>query len=383
MRHYALLNSLITNKNIKPLIMATKYLITLTPHEKFFFGGERTFGDTNAHYLVVSRYFPQQTALLGLLRHQLLVQSNDPQIFADNKIQDPQLAKKLIGEKSFTINGKFDFGKIKSLSPVFITRNSDDTKEYYFPANREYVWKEKFDDECNKEQGWLTVNPVKEETEKGRQLNGKPLIKLENYNPKYDMPDLLINRSGIKYSYDDVFIEHKQVGIRKDYNGKTDEKAFYVQTFWKMKKGYGFSFIAELDFDLKSNHNVVFGGEQQMFRMDVEKFDKGFEDLLPPYESSKNFHKVVLLSDTCVEKDIFPDFDFAITRTGDFRFLVTDLNIKNPARKPDKSQKFEVYKKGSVFYFSDKNKDIPSLFNYDNLRKVGYNHYKIIYAQSN
>jgi len=383
MRHYALSNSLITNKNIKPLIMATKYLITLTPHEKFFFGGERTFGDTNAHYLVISRYFPQQTALLGLLRHQLLVQSNDPQIFADNKIQDPQLAKKLIGEKSFTINGKFDFGKIKSLSPVFITRNLDDTKEYYFPANREYVCKKEYDKECHKDEEWLKVEPQLANDKDGKQLNGKPLIKLNNYNPKYEMPDLLINRNGEKFRYKDIFVEHKQVGIRKDYTGKTGDKAFYVQTFWKMKKGYGFSFIAELDFDLKSNPNVVFGGEQQMFRMDVEKFDKRFEDLLPPFESSKNFHKVVLLSDTCVEKDIIPDFDFAITRTGDFRFLVTDINNTNPASKPIKSQKFEVYKKGSVFYFSGKNKDIHSLFNYDNLRKVGYNYYKIIYAQSN
>ncbi len=55
-----------------------KYLITLTPLEPFFFGGNITFGKfkdkEKSTYLVKSRYFPQQTALLGVIRKEMLIQ---------------------------------------------------------------------------------------------------------------------------------------------------------------------------------------------------------------------------------------------------------------------------------------------------------------------
>ena len=72
-----------------------KYIVKLTPHDKFFFGGEKNFGqkekkddDTSiTNYFVKSNYFPQQTGVLGFVRHQLLLQCNDEKIFKDNKIQ--------------------------------------------------------------------------------------------------------------------------------------------------------------------------------------------------------------------------------------------------------------------------------------------------------
>jgi len=56
-----------------------KYLVTLKPLEPFLFGGNQTFGrlgDKEAgNYLVTSRQFPQQTALLGMLRKELMTQA--------------------------------------------------------------------------------------------------------------------------------------------------------------------------------------------------------------------------------------------------------------------------------------------------------------------
>lgn len=66
--------------------MAT-YLIKLTPLDKFFFGQKKTFGDDNVNYVVYSSFFPQQTALLGLLRYQVL-QIAGEEVFKNNKIQD-------------------------------------------------------------------------------------------------------------------------------------------------------------------------------------------------------------------------------------------------------------------------------------------------------
>ena len=50
-----------------------KYLVKLTPYDKFFFGGERTFGQkaddkdqtTETNYFVKSNYFPQQNPVIS------------------------------------------------------------------------------------------------------------------------------------------------------------------------------------------------------------------------------------------------------------------------------------------------------------------------------
>lgn len=53
--------------------MNRHYLITLTPMDWFFFGGERTLDDgKSADYISHSNKFPQQSALLGMIRYQLL-----------------------------------------------------------------------------------------------------------------------------------------------------------------------------------------------------------------------------------------------------------------------------------------------------------------------
>ncbi|WP_431430010.1 type III-B CRISPR module-associated Cmr3 family protein [Bacteroides hominis] len=57
--------------------MNRHYLITLTPMDWFFFGGERTLDDgKSADYISYSNKFPQQSALLGMIRYQLLKQHN-------------------------------------------------------------------------------------------------------------------------------------------------------------------------------------------------------------------------------------------------------------------------------------------------------------------
>ena len=120
-----------------------KYIVKLTPHDKFFFGGEKSFGQKeddkkqNTNYFVKSNYFPQQTGVLGFVRHQLLLQCNNDKIFKDNRIQDKSKADQLIGKQSFRINEAFEFGAIQCISPVFICKNKSN---YYFPANKEYQY---------------------------------------------------------------------------------------------------------------------------------------------------------------------------------------------------------------------------------------------------
>ncbi len=349
-----------------------KYLVKLTPYEKFFFGGENTFGDGHqANYLVKSQYFPQQTGILGLIRHQLLLQCKDDAIFKDNKIQNKKNAGELIGARSFRANEPFNFGKIKSLSPVFMTKGKD---SFFFPANKEYQIYTKLNNDCITENINVFLQLKKE---------GSNFI-FKDYDPKFTILDLLINNCLHKLKFEDVFIEHKQVGIRKKYDGGTDDEAYYVQTFLKIKEGFSFAFIVELEENTRfaSQNLVVFGGEQQVFKMDVEDFDADFDNLVPNYQPSQNFDKIVLVSDTYTEIDSLDLCNFALTETQDFRFIQTVVEKeKNYYTEPVKSQKFNLYKKGSVFYFEDGNSSFQSFLDkisQKNFIALGYNHYKEI-----
>lgn len=77
--------------------MSKKYKITLTPVDKFFFGGDMTFqvgtnekdsfNEQFSSYIIRSAMFPQQTSLLGMLRF-LILRNSGEEIFKDGRITD-------------------------------------------------------------------------------------------------------------------------------------------------------------------------------------------------------------------------------------------------------------------------------------------------------
>ena len=79
-----------------------KYLITFTPMEPYFFGGERTFGfgkesDRKPPYYIVSEKKPSQPTLFGTLRYIILSQNN---ALFDQK--GAAKAGELVGAESFS-----------------------------------------------------------------------------------------------------------------------------------------------------------------------------------------------------------------------------------------------------------------------------------------
>lgn len=348
-----------------------KYLIKLIPHEKFFFGGERNFnrtgGEDVANYMVKSNYFPQQTALLGFVRHQLLLQSDDA-IFKDNKIVDEKLAADLIGENSFAINREFPYGAIHSISPIFISNTEN---EHHVPANKEYQFDTKINDDCSIE---IIDHFLEYEN------SGIPI--LDKYNPKYNFPDVLQHKNNNPIEYNEIFQEHRQIGIRKNYEGNSEDgdKGLYIQIFYKFKASYCFAFVVEFDekTELKSSDLVSFGGEQQSFNMEISEFKDNLESIFPDFEPSKNIDKLVLISDAYVENnEVLAQCEFANTETVDMRFIESKTQINtNYYTKPALSVKYNLFKKGSVFY-GDTAK-IASYFKNEIFKNLGYNHYKII-----
>lgn len=374
-----------------------KYLVKLTPHHQFFFGGEATFGETTfgdgseqVNYLVKSNDMPQQTGLLGLVRHQLLLQND---LLDNGNITNRKQASALIGPKSFR-DGEADlaFGAIKKISPLMMVGNDN----YYFPVNKEY----QFDEDSNK---------IK--LRKFQLREGLPV--LEGYKPKDGFLNSLVNQNLSDFQpceYDEdkkegLFSEKQQVGIRKNYKGVTDEKAYYLQTFKKLAAGYSFGFILELadqcewsnakeQVKFQSSDVVIFGGEQCAFKMEVEETQQSFEELVPDYPANEHFNKIVLLSDTKLQDNqLFDYLVFSISETSDFRFLQTSVEgTKNYAAlskdkkkgKLTKSKRFKLLKKGSVLYYEKSNHEkVIEALDDPVFQMIGYNHYKVIEANKN
>ena len=95
------------------------YKVTLEPEDWFFFGGGSTFDNgTKTSYIAHSMLLPQQTALLGMIRYQLLKQHN--LLFGQGGSPEMSEVKKLIGERSFIMkdNSQHAYGDILGISPV-------------------------------------------------------------------------------------------------------------------------------------------------------------------------------------------------------------------------------------------------------------------------
>lgn len=353
----------------------SKYLIKLKPYDKFFFGTGKEFGEDNQNYFIVSSYFPQQTTLLGMLRYQMLRQAGD-EVFSDDKIQSPQKATELIGKHSFNADEMNDFGKIESISPVFLIQNGE---EKIYPCSREY----------QKNSSSNSIAYIAGEFE----MNGDQVV-VKKYNPKMGLDDLFLN--GDDYlSYDDVFIPTTQVGIRKKYEGGTDESAFYMQTFYRFAASeqcndpmFEFAFYATLqdDTQITSESLVYMGGERQPFQMTVENVTEGYS-CNREYLPTNGFHKIILLSDAYHEGNLSKQCDFAITGLRNFSCLKTRVGIKkyhnvgkNKRSEIKKSDQVQLYTRGSVFYFADdeKLKQFAETLKKSPFYQIGYNYFKTI-----
>ena len=67
----------------------------------------------------------------------------------------------------------------------------------------------------------------------------------------------MTNKQGELKKYSEVFVEHKQVGIRKNYEGATENEAYYIQFFYKFE-GEGLRYeIIEFIKRIKDNNMMA------------------------------------------------------------------------------------------------------------------------------
>lgn len=391
-----------------------KYLIKLFPIDRYFFGGDITFGTDNTNYFVRSEYFPQQTTLLGMLRYYILQQNN--MLDKNGKVIKDKEAE-LIGPKSFDatkVSEISNFGIIKNLSPVFITSPEGE----YFVQSREYglQWQE---DEVSGEKKRELI-PLKLRKRKGsNNFSEKEICYFEGYNSKIEIPELLVNaRTGnIRYfDYKDemkndpmngVFIPNEQIGIRLPKNSKersNKEKGFYRQIGYTMPSEYGFAFYADIEKDkkiFKSGSSLIrMGADQSWFRMEIigetsENVTIGDYYSLTTnlFRKVNNFNeKVVLLSDCFIDRIDYDKYLYASVATVPFRYIemIKEDSTQNPNNhqkvfhlkganiKSIKSIKYRtLLKKGSVLYVENEIKKLKLINNITSnkaFNQIGYNH---------
>lgn len=340
---------------------ATTYLVKLKPIASFFFGVEQ--GET-ADYFLKGNNFPQQTALLGLIRHQLLIQNN---LLANGKINDKTKAGSLIGEESFQYNKpNQNFGAIKSLSECYAgyTANNEENEfaTYLYNAAPANFTKEA-----------VYINAV---------------FVFPGYDPKnyYPLQFRLLKSSKIckpSFNEDEIFKPSERPGINKNYEGISEEDAYYKQVWLTMEKDFCFAFYLTLSEEYNNSEQVIlndayitFGKESSLFFMEIKQADN-----LPEAQTEvhNNENALYLTSDAYLTNDIAVECEIAVADTVPFRNIINyvsqqqrDYFNRKPVETPC-SKRLQLYKKGSFFYSKNINKIAQTISSHQAFTRIGYN----------
>jgi CRISPR-associated protein Cmr3 len=380
----------------------TDYFITLKPLAPFYFGQELGYelGNKN-NYFQHSALFPQQTALLGLLRYQVLLQEGLIPFTRDKEID----AQKLIGEKSFSIdNNENDFKVIDSLSPIFITQGKQSSR--YFIRDKEWV------NDDTPERNLLELTP-KEDL--GWKLVAKNHFLEKDYLAKFNYHPYLANEDfSQKIDAGKVVHSSEYTGIFKNWGIHFSDDSYFKRTYQniyetgdKIKTGdkqifHKISFINDWSFGFYARFSstfifsdeertVFFGKERSVFKMKVKKIEAPeYKTEISDYftsitnKSEGNFCKAVLLSDAYIDSETFLKLNescfLQLTSQTRFRNIQSATISKNYSSKPTLSIKaLNLISRGSVFYFEEKEQIMfeKCINNAKEFHKIGYNYYII------
>ena len=310
-----------------------KYLVTLSPLEPFLFGGDNTFGklgdEINGTYLVKSRQFPQQSAILGMLKKEIMTQNNLLTRQLKGEWVEPknkQKAENLVGVEKFDIFSKSiqNFGKIKNISPMFFIKNDE-------------IFIKKVDiDSFDFEDGVL-----------------------KGYKTKIDIYDNFINiTTNEKLTSDKIFKP-----IEKTANKKGgEENSLFKKTSYLLNDNFKFAFYLDCDCDLK-NSIITLGADRSSFKMEVKEDNSTLN-----YEDKKVY--LTLISDAYITLSLKDNCDFAISSEISYQNL---QNQKHAFKHNEfkKSDKVYLYEKGSVII--NPSQALIDDLNNKNLQQSGYN----------
>lgn len=399
----------------------SKYKITLTPVDKFYFGGDMTFQVGNderdkhnryySSYIIQSSYFPQQTSLLGMLRY-LILRNAGTEVFDGNKIVDTKEAANWIGGSSFTVNnGKNtnSFGKIKNISRVRVLRG--DTELDFAPLFGSIQTIDKVNGTYNL--GFLEIPNITK-----KQFSAKdgglptllvPTKKINDFFKNYQ-EEIVKHKKEIKkreddeamgiepiapnypYELSDIFVEDHRIGISRNIRtGKTDNGALFKQISYRFNDKWAkHCFVFEAEVDGINLTDKAYNGQLVSIGGDNSQFVIGITEVTTTPNNAKEdyptLQAITLLSPSYISREVVrQNTCFAITRLMPFRFLESIMEKTESyhilSQNLKRSNRYELYAPGTVFYF-DKQKlpssFIQSIIGRNDFRQIGYNEYKLI-----
>ncbi len=352
--------------------MSHRYLIKLKPLEPFFFGGEFTFGADDTRKNETSRYsatsteFPQQTALLGMLRKMLLIEHGHLTMhkkgeWVDSiggkkvKSQNYANASALVGNEAFSYERAINLGIISSISPIFIASNSD-----YFCANA------KDNDFVKKEiEGHFSFGNGAEKA-----------FVFEGFDAKKSETKAFISTRKSLKNYSDFFKAVESVGIKKAKDKQSNEDGFFRKRSYYPKEhtNASFCFLLELTQPLEITKRVVtLGADQSSFALEVKSFTQSYSELFGGVQSSKPYSRVVLNSQTLLGEEAYELCSFILGERKSYRQL--------KGNRGKKSKRYYLLEKGSVL-FSDKLDELETALNQAHLQTIGINNYTKIEGEN-
>ena len=368
-----------------------KYLFILRPLKPFFFGGEKSSFDM-AEYFMQSRYFPQQTSALGLVREHILGIAD---LLGKTRTESAK-CDRLIGAGSF--NGTFNAGAISKIGAVQVVKLSKENT----PEDTLYY--------SNFDLSKLKISPVNVKVSYGENNCSITPELIAREDKFYDCKDYdiiearfisCLNTASFNAvaSYDKlldetlafkkvtpggVFIKHVKAGNTKKYDAKdkVNKDGYYKQVSYDFNKPHAFAFEVEInetlfDKDLTVKNKIVrFGGRASSFALSVEK-DKN----IPVFSSDPNGKKLLLLSDALVDNSIYESVTACITDTSTFRHAITTnaeavynkrLNKHYDGTKVYGSERICLLARGSVLVSNQIKKTLNG-FNNSHYQNLGYN----------
>jgi CRISPR-associated protein Cmr3 len=344
-----------------------RYLITLKPIGDFFFGGEHTFGADDERqeaqrYRAISRRFPSQSALVGMLRKTLLIEGGCMTLHKRGEWVDSLKKEKrggrdtenyrkaihLAGKGGFSYTGNNDLGIIRSLSPVMIRHR-----------------------ECFMIPSPLDTGIEPYEGEANVMTGGKPLkpILFKDFHPKEGLQENLFDDRGENHAFDDIFRTIESVGIKKGREGQTEENAFFMKESYKFHSSDTvFTFILETKEALPFQRaQVEIGADRSTFILEAKAYEhdplRAIGDKIP----RKSLSRIVALSEAFLPAEAVPLCRLILGQRVRQRQIVES---KNGFKK---GKPFFRYEPGAVFY-SDEPEALAKLMRDHTATEAGVNH---------
>jgi CRISPR-associated protein Cmr3 len=355
----------------------------LTPLDRIFFGEEKS--PFKEEYFQRSRFFPQQTTLLGMLRYEILRRAG--LLRSDNglmSIHDQAAAKLLIGATSFD-GEDLSAGIIKQLSPVCIW-HKDDEKAFYPWSNTQSLTPKKL--------AGIKVFFSEEDEKTGYHL-------FDGFDPKNE-DQLDVQLSDLQEDFIPLFMEKNEekewegvlrseirTGITKSYLGEAKEEGYFKMETYRMREPYAYSFVAQLEDtqlieEWSSPAIIRLGGDSCTYRLET-KVETDY-----PWDQTQEGPYFRLLSDALVDQSVFDYCQSVVGQTINFRNIKSSIHQAHQDRSPvldwqhfdlDTEQPTypsrQLLAKGSILMAKEGEEEqlAQALTQYTAFKDIGYNYF--------